>query len=138
MIVLGKAYFDPDNRGAYVEVLLARNSEELLLHWEGDEGVAEIAETEPRAYTMSLAYKKGQRKYGHMAFNWLDCEIPIIVHECVHAAENYAGIYLQSTEYKKQRGGVKREIRCELMPCLVENLVSQTWVLISNEKNTKL
>lgn len=139
MMVLGKAYFDPDSRGAYVDVLVARNAEEVALAWGDSPGTWWLGEPDaPRAFAIGFDHKPGQRKYGYMVFNWSDCEVPIIVHECVHAAENYAEIYLKSEEFKKSGRSERIKIRQELLPCLVENLVSQTWIMICKEKNSQL
>ena len=137
MKLLGKAYFAPEKRGAYVDVLMARCDEELCAAWEEDDKGCED-DFQPRAFSVTMPHKDGMLKYGSLVFNWNDCEIPIVVHEAVHAAEAYAFYYLKSKQYKKLTRKEKIEVRSELMPCLVESLVSQAWVLISNEKNTKL
>ena len=129
MQVIGKALFAPGEFRHYCDVAITDDSKELQRAW----GVSTVfgGGDECRAFTELYEPLPTRFKLGKMVFNWNDCEIPIVVHECVHAAEHFAEFNLASPGYKQMKRGERQEYRVELMPTIVENLVSQTWKLIS-------
>jgi hypothetical protein len=136
MELLGKAFFDPSKRICYMDALIAKNREELLNYW--DSLGATRSDVEPRAFTTFYPFKNGMRKFGELVFNWNDCEVPIVVHECVHAAEYYAYWVRRGEELKKLKGAAKKQCNEELLPTLVENLVSQVWIALQVNKNSQV
>jgi hypothetical protein len=128
MQVIGKALFAPGQFRHYCDVVMADDKNELQRAWGGS---SVFSEEECRAYTELYEPVPSRLKLGRMVFNWNDCEIPIVVHECVHAAEHFAEVSLASPAYKQMKRRERQEYRIELMPTIVENLVSQTWKLIS-------
>jgi hypothetical protein len=135
--VVGKALFFPDECPAYVDIVIAKNTEELALAWEG--GSRNEGPLDARAFTiLHVALKPNAKKFGTMFFNWADCEIPIIAHECVHAAEHYKAHFKASDTWKGMKRKDRADYEEEMLPCAVENLVSQTWRIISDIKNSQL
>jgi hypothetical protein len=135
--VVGKALFFPDECPAYVDIVITKNKEELELAWGGIDGVGQVLDA--RAFTiLHVALKHNAKKFGTMFFNWADCEIPIIAHECVHAAEHFKAHFKAGDKWKQMKRKDRADYEEEMLACAVENLVSQTWRIISDIKNSQL